>query len=568
MRTFLLWGSSLRKPAAEVASALCGLLEPILARPPEVRVLETAAASLVFLQQPVQGMKAPFFEQDADRWALAIDYPCDAGRLVAKDRLLGLCPNLEKNSGSLLEQLAPPFSLVWSDRGGDIRVQNDALGHAQLFEYDDGRHWALTNRVSALGALGLPVHPAPEEWAVRATIGWFPLRLTGFRNVRFLGPSTQLVVGRNVRRTTSDVLRGWITPDRLSEAECLELARASLLDRIEATIPLWETAWAALSGGRDTRAVVSTLRAADADFSVRVHGNRDSPDVVVALELARRAGLKLKVRDQVGVPPGDSQRLRRSISLALLWQAGYTDTRWHRSFLARQSGFDGGLVNVMGQHGELGRAYYAKAVGEGELKDEQYDKALVRKLLAKMPPFLRLELRKYVREAVLAACRQADEHGVTGRNRLDFFYLYERTRRWASGSLSSQDGLVFAPFLSPGFVRAVFSFPSGKERNPFHRYIVDRNAPEWAGVPYVDELASSPSYAGGEARPWGKTGTATSAYWQTIGKPVIEQAFDEGGWWTEVFDPALARETWGQAPDVFAIAYLLPPALAPAGAEF
>jgi hypothetical protein len=561
VRTFLLWRRSLQKRAEDVALALCDLLEPVLATPPEVRVLETPTASLVFLEQPVKGMKRPFFEQDADRWAFAIDYPVDAGGPAAKHPLLDLCRQLEEDRGSLLDELSPPFSVMWRDRRGDIRVQNDGLGYAQLFEYDDGSRWALTNRISALSALGLPLVPAPEEWAVRATIGWFPLRLTGFRHVRFLGPSTQLMVGKSVQRTTRDVLRRWIGAECLPEADCQELARSALFDRIQVAIPQWEKPWAALSGGHDTRAVVATLRAAGADFSVRVHGYGDGPDVVIARELARRAGLNLKVRENPGVPPGDASGLRRSISLALLCQTGHTDTRVHKSFWARQNGFNGGRLRVVGQHGEIGRGYYAKVTQGRDLNDDQYDGALLRTLLAGMPPFLRHELRDYVRETVRTACGQADEYDLTGHDRLDFFYLYERTRRWASGTLNTQDGLAIAPFLSPRFVHAVFSFRMSKERNPFHGYIVARYAPDWADVPYADELASSPAWAGREVRPWGKKGSASAVYWQTIGKPLIEEAFDGGGWWTEVFDPSLARKSWDQAPDMLAITYLLPHAL-------
>ncbi len=340
------------------------LLDPVLAAPPKVRTLKNEGAALVFLEQPVRGWKPPFFEEQGKSWAIAVDYPFGG----KANSLLGLCTRLEEDTTSTLKELPPPFALIWSDGTGGIRVQNDGLGQAQLFEYDDGQLWALTNRIAALSALGIRLVPEPEEWAVRVTLGWFPLRLSGYRNVRFLGPGTRLLLERHgVHRRTYETLGRWMSSDPLAEDECLELARSSLIEMIEAAIPLWHRPTATLSGGHDTRAVVSSLLAVGADFSVRVNGSPDHPDVVLAKELARRAGFRLRVLAQGGLPPGDPEGCRRCMSLALLWQAGYRDAVLHKSFLARQEGLGGGGVNVMGQHGEIGRDHYAKRVRAREL---------------------------------------------------------------------------------------------------------------------------------------------------------------------------------------------------------
>ncbi|MDP8955918.1 MAG: hypothetical protein M3N24_03035 [Actinomycetota bacterium] len=162
-----------------------------------------------------------------------------------------------------------------------------------------------------------------------------------------------------------------------------------------------------------------------------------------------------------------------------------------------------------------------------------------------------------MRETIRAACRQADDYGLSGLRRLDFFYLYERTRRWASGQLSSLDGLVFAPLLNPGYIRAAFAFPGSKVGDPFHDHIVARHVPQWVGIPYTDELPASNASGTDWRRPVGHLSYDSTLYWKTVGSSLIEQALSEGGWWTEVFDPALARTAWDEAPDMLAIAYLL-----------
>ena len=49
-----------------------------------------------------------------------------------------------------------------------------------------------------------------------------------------------------------------------------------------------------------------------------------------------------------------------------------------------------------------------------------------------------------------------------------------------------------------------------------------------------------------------------------IGEPILRAAFAEGGFWTGVFDPDATRRAWEHqkgAPDMLAVAHLLPPVL-------
>lgn len=561
MRTLLLWRRDPASPssAEAVGARLRRLLEPILEGDVTTWTAENGVASLVFLEQPVRGWNAPLREQDDRGWVIAAEYPFGSTPRSLRDRL-------EQNPLATLAEQAPPFALVWSGRGdSEVNVQNDGLGQAQLFEYDDGRLWALTNRISAFTALGARVEPDPEQWAVRTALGWFPLQLTGYRNVRFVAPGTRFTLSEDgVGRTTIDAVGRWVNPDPLPAGDCLELARTSLMRSLEQALPLWDRPSVGLSGGWDTRAVVATLRSLDADFSARVRGSFERPDVRVATELAEIAGFPLRVRSQAGLPPETPEACRHSISLALRWQAGYMVSAKHKTFLARQKGLDGGVVNVMGQHGEIGRAYYAKRIRATELDETEYEDALLRSLLANMPPFTREDLREHVRDTVRAAYRQADRYALSPLRRLDFFYLYERTRRWASGSLASQDGIVFAPFLNPDYVRAVFAFPERTDANPFHRYIVERHAPDWLHVPYADEVARRDRRVKEHEADWrqprGNHHYDSRLYWRTVAAPLIEEALTAGGWWTQVFDPVSAAERWEDGPDELAIAHLLPQA--------
>ena len=599
MKVFLLWhrngdfGQDL--DPYRVASSLQKQFSPLFSCAPTVRIRENAAAAFVCLELPVRGWKPTFFQEDARTWACAVDYPIDArpvlqanGIVFEEDYVLpALGRALRGNPAPFIREMAPPFSMLWGSKDtAEMFVQNDGLGQSQLFEYQDGRFWAITNKIVALKALGVSLELDYEQWAVRTALSWFPSNLTGFKKLRFLDPSTQLHLNQNgVHRTTCDILSEWVNPDDLSLEECRELARCSLIDQIKAAMPLWEKPSAGLTGGWDSRAVIGTLRTLSADFTVRVKGQPEKFDVPIASELAKIAGLDLEIRTSYGLPPEDADDCKRCISLALLWQMGYMWSEEHKSFLWEKRCLDGGQVNIMGQHGEIGRGTYEKAIRAWEVTEEQYEELLVQLLTKDMPSFMRTGLRERVYEIVREAYRFTGKYGCTGPARLDLFRLYERTRRRNSGSLNSQTGLVFAPFLNPNYIRATFAyrrqggaFYDFKEQlNPFHRHIIATNAPDWANVTYADVLEGrekkrrikealampqrEPVSVGNWKQSNGKDYYNFGLYWKVVGKPIIDAAISQGGFWTEVFDPLLAEKEWHNAPDDLAMLHLIPQVL-------
>ncbi len=78
-------------------------------------------------------------------------------------------------------------------------------------------------------------------------------------------------------------------------------------------MPIWEKPPVGLTGGWDTRAVVSFLRALGADFSARVGSLPGHPDVLIASELAKIAGFDLAVRHAADLPPDNADACRGCI---------------------------------------------------------------------------------------------------------------------------------------------------------------------------------------------------------------------------------------------------------------
>src|SRR4029079_14419289 len=100
--------------------------------------------------------------------------------------------------------------------------------------------------------------------------------------------------------------------------------------------------------------VVSSFVAAGVDCRLKVKGQEGKFDVAIAGRLAQVAGLDLEVRPKAELPPERTEDLERSLRLAMLWQAGHMWRENHKTFrLAEERHVDGGVLNVMGQHGEL-----------------------------------------------------------------------------------------------------------------------------------------------------------------------------------------------------------------------
>ncbi|MEN6627979.1 MAG: hypothetical protein ABFD69_17270 [Candidatus Sumerlaeia bacterium] len=604
MQIFLLWRDR-DEPLdpRRVESRLRGFYEPLLRGRPASTHLRAGGASAVYLELPVDGWIPPFLEQTESSWTLGLDYPVEARRALEtrgiKPRpggvLAAFADELEKDPAPLLREVSAPFVIAWRSRRDPnvLMIQNDGIGIGQIFVYDDGRRWAASNRIFAFKALGLDVKMEPAQWATQAVLGWFPLNDTGYRNISVIPPATRLrVEDGNVAGETFDVL-DFLMNDTVPREEALELGRQAALDYARSAGELFGTASAGLTGGWDTRAVVSSFLAAGVDhFRLHVRGRRDVDDVVVAERLAQIIGKPLNVKTRGGLPPATASMLEKSMDEALRWQAGHAEFKGAKMFLNSNGRLDGGWVNIMGQHGAVGRGFYIGRTHAMELDPSQFEDKLLEYVSQWTRSFMRPPMREHAEETIRAAYRAADRHGVEGYNRLDFFYMYERTRRWASGGQYNQPGKVLTPFLTPGYIRASFSFP-GPERvlNPVHRYIIDTNMPVWSKVPFHYEV--TPKLRDEWARQWrrasrgnraiarwriwrerldamalfggqlknyresGRRGFNNGNYWKAVGRPLIERALRDGGLWTEVYDPRLASQKWAEGPDDIVVLWLL-----------
>ncbi|MDJ0531486.1 MAG: hypothetical protein QNJ70_03160 [Xenococcaceae cyanobacterium MO_207.B15] len=517
---------------------------------------------LVYYQLPVAGWLAPFFQEDEHTSVLAIDFPRN-GHSVLKKKGIYVTPTfslprlareLQINTEEVLSEIDPPMLLFWKDKKTErLYLLNDGLGHAQLFEYEHQGSIALSNRIFAFQALDLPLHPVSEEWAAKCCsfFGWFPLNRTGFSHIKFVEPSTLYQWSSDgLHKQHLQVLEKWVQRESLPDEDCLELARTSLIDYIESTRPLFADASGGLTGGYDSRAIFSTYRHLGLNLDARVRGSANNFDVILSKELVKVAGMKLRWKDQAGLPPESTELLEHSIRSSLVWQAGNMVNHKLKTFLPHRNGISFGNVNVMGHFGAMGKLWWARKIMADEFEVSKYEEKLNSWFARKVPDCLRTDQKKNAKELIVEAYRQAAKFGVRQEKQLNFFYLFERSRRFESGSQNSQTSLVLSPFLNVNFIRAVFSYRGQEMKsNIFHRYIIQKHSPDWAVIPYEKEMKQiaqkdrSRWNEQNQAENWRQSDNINyynqKLYWQKVGKDLLSMSIVKGKYWREIYDSSI-----------------------------
>jgi asparagine synthase (glutamine-hydrolysing) len=407
-----------------------------------------------------------------------------------------------------------------------------------------------------------------REWALRFAMGWFPRDTTGFHNLRFAPPGAQWKITTAGRRQTRfEVLSDWLHPSPMSRDDALDLALTSVRDQVRALRPLCDQPSVGLSGGWDSRIVVAALRAEGVICDLRVRGLPDRPDVKIARRLAEIARLDLRVKSLASLPPAQPDQCRAAIERALRWQAGGMVTRQHKVFLAAGKLLDGGRVNVLGQHGEIARGFYARKIAAAGTATPSEDEGLIQWFRTQIGPAFLPEVQTDVGEIVQAVLRDASRRGLAGDSRLDYFFLTEDTRRWASASLASQTGVTCTPLLTPGFIHATFALaPQDRRAHAIPRHILSACAPDWLDVPFAEAAekpTTAPALPADWQRPAGRHNYDNVAFWRTVGWPLLTAAIEQGAGAGEIFDLRKVEEHWAHAADELVIASLLPEVFPP-----
>ena len=445
---------------------------------------------------------------------------------------------------ALIARLNPPLLVGIRDAGsGELRIVNDFIGTARLYELEGNGVRVWSNRLGALPVFA-GVAPALDEraWGVLAATGWF------------LGEDTALAGARKVPRASALTVRpgpSGTEVERGQAREAIELVsprRAKLEhsadDAARAAIGLFRDLranWSSdlaidLSGGRDSRVSAAAAVAAGIDGRFQtVDLEPGEVDVVrELLEVAPRP-LDHVVRAAESATEDDAIA-DRVADYHLVHDGMLNPHSLIRGPLGLpQSGFLPPIVS--GHGGELGHGFYYG----GKRKMERVEAMDIPQLAAK---FERMARRKRdaarpeayatFREEATRAFESGRELGLTGAALTDYYYLTERLA-FRSGLGARNDRA--SACSTPAFVRACFDLePLQRVRAKLHPLLVERLLPEWAGVRIFEAETAGPV-------------TRHRLYEQPARRDELEALIAAAGEWDDVFEPDAVRAMWERSRD-------------------
>jgi hypothetical protein len=275
-----------------------------------------------------------------------------------------------------------------------------------------------------------------------------------------------------------------------------------------------------MSGGFDTRVILSALLRHNCRPLLLTMGFDDSTDVIISRQIASALGLPSLV---VALQPEDY--LKHGSTIVGLTNGAFTAMHWHAFLYLQKAELDADSVLFIGTNGEFARTFH-------------FDKGILAILADMVPqPSLRTYWKRRLRlhslfrkeDELDGLCEQfANEFTTEGQNLrlqrtinlcynellpgLDRFYLEQRVRNFMSNvlKLASVNASWRVPFLSQEWVSAIWNLKRNwKLGANWHRYAIAKNFPALLDFP--------------EAGKSGKMGSrAPLLYWLRAMKRPIE----------------------------------------------
>lgn len=406
------------------------------------------------------------------------------------ERLSHLPPRIDDLDGHFV-------AVIWNNNG--VQCLTDSLGLRVLYYAPEPGRIVISSRLdwlarftgrsdvdySEFGSSWLTFHQLSSGCTVRG------LKKLGQGGVLTVAPDMAVQTSRSPWKqrkgfppvATSQLLRAYSSPI-LPSADRVSLG---------------------LSGGMDSRLLLSALlERKDERVCTHTFGEEDDPDVRVAAEIARYAGMDhLHLNDPLPVPQ-DCIRMTRELQSHLCVTepaSSVIKLRHYPSLRAK------GRMMVDGGFGEIGRRQYfnrllrlgRKAVLDGD------PSAIFSKISVERGGFFVPEVAREMHEGTLSQINarweempRPQELGV--ENWVDLLAVRTRVPNFGGPEQSRLDGLVlnYMPLVQPSFLHGILNTPLSRRRNGrWARKQIRESVPGLTRFPLVKSGATYPFYLSG-----------------------------------------------------------------------
>ena len=263
----------------------------------------------------------------------------------------------------------------------------------------------------------------------------------------------------------------WSFADVPAETLTLDEADSALRNALGSVLNALSTAEyplvSDLTGGYDSRLLLSALLASKQPFTTTVTGQADDPDVRVAADIAQRFGLKLEVIQPLRELPPDL------LMRALHMTDGECDMFEYANILHTQSSHVAGhAASLNGSFGELARGYWWELLwpklGRMQVLDANM---LSRRRFAALPYEAGLfagaadfKLDKHLGEVVTRTLKPIQHQPNT--TQMDCAYYSLRMQRW-QGRIASSTNRLWPSFSPVGFAQVLDPILAAKAATRF-----------------------------------------------------------------------------------------------------
>jgi asparagine synthase (glutamine-hydrolysing) len=398
---------------------------------------------------------------------------CGATRLVLRPsareahdpasllRLLKMLPPDE------LRTLAPPFAVVRRTEQG-LDAATDAFGVGQLFLCQAKGFAAVSNSASLMGRL-FDCELDQAALVGYAVLGAFQENDTPFRGVAKVpaGHAVQLRGAEASLRPYFDTANFGYAPEP-GAGSLAEITR-QVMDELSEAVPQAELE---LSGGVDSRMMLAGLSPSRRrNHRALTIGPPDSPDVLIASQLAARCGLDHRVIPTQNLGDLGREELQALLAVATETYDNAANPIDKAALVLVNQRFPS-AARFSGQNGEILRGFYypgqplarqpSEDLAQGLLRWRLVSNECVDPRLFAGGPYGELRARAETR-----VVRQLAEARGPWWAALDRYYLYERMQRWVGNSASNTlgDRTVLYPFFDPRFVGAALAAPGSVKLN-------------------------------------------------------------------------------------------------------
>ena len=308
-----------------------------------------------------------------------------------------------------------------------------------------------------------------------------------WQGIHKIGPATVLTLDPASARQQ----RYWdfsaVEPERLNLEEATEQIHHGLVEVLKALPDTGEPLISDLTGGYDSRLLLTGLLDAQRPFHTTVSGSADHPDVTVAARIAAELDLQ---HQNISAPPLPTAE---EFDAAVRMTDGEYDAfdfarilHIHRRLAA------GHGMSLNGSFGELARGYWWELLWPRLASRQQLDVAMVaRKRFAAIgydksifAPAARLDLAAHMTEVAGRAI--APIAGYPNTTQMDCVYYSLRMQRW-QGRIASSTNQLWPAFSPIGFAQVLDPILAAKADTRFRsllaRRLFQRFAPTLARIP-------------------------------------------------------------------------------------